>query len=791
MILLTRRKIITGAPPANQLARPVIALVNKTSTSAVLSIAPVPNATIYIWWRGGIRVQESSSLTLSLSNLPPSTNQVISCMAQAAGYQNSPIDGYTFVTNAAPVVDPVGAVALQIQMSSAAGATAAIPLLKYNKQKAITFDYDDGSFSSVENKSKLDSTTFTDGCGNNIPFTAGVFLNILNPGGAELPALPENEAHAAGNITYDDAKDLIAAGWDIGNHGYKHIDGGTESYTDQDLVDLCDEAIFNNTDYKPNTLVVPTNYGGFTQAAANRGYVCSLSQADETADGWPQWDNQWNYIRRISVLNAVSNLFWMKRDFATSWSNGNNAFTNLTNLNSASTASWLGMGTHGMSSGERTVFNSWLDQIKAQMGDDIIFTSAREFAEYQHLRQTIDKSESVSGNNLNVALDFTDVPNKQRLSWYDLSFVIGGTGTIQNVTCDDDRFTVTFNPTTRLVNIRYRKTNFTDEVVEPEPENRDAILDAVDVAYFFDDALNGAGQPATEGEVVATIAAAKGGVNLPYTGIPAPQLGLPTKLGKGVEFLNHSECYFAAPLPGTTQGSPKALPEEFTLVFRHMPGQGWEAIQSLPGSFYIGFGGTSQFRGIDSTIWFPGNPALQYLQVSVIHCLVEAYSGTGVQIRLWYNGQDIGTVSAATVSPGITTRRYMLTAGIYTHVTEHIMLGIFHRFSKFTDAERTAYLNEINGYFGLGDMPTKPYAANVGFTSSGSTRTATYNYVGSNPENTAAVDIKWFARSGSPFNYEPIGTGKVITYSGGGTIIPMIKVFDNQGNSWRWMSPVM
>ena len=478
-----------------KLATPVIALNSKTDTTADLSIGAIPNATNYIWYNNDIQIQSSSSVTLNLTGLTAATNYTITCKAQATGYTDSDLGQYSLQTNGSNPSD-INNVTLQIQMSNADNATVTIPLLKYNKQKIITFDYDDNNISSLSNHTnKLSTTYYTDGCNNNIPFTAGVFLNIRSWwDNAELPALDTETAHARGSITYDEGKQLILAGWDIGNHGYYHVDGGEvieatgETFTDQQLVDMDTDAILQNTNYLSNTLVVPTNYAGFTDAAANSNYIASVSQADETADGWPQWDNQWYAVRRISMLQEVNDLFWFKRDFAVSgWNADAGPVADLPDLTNATEPSWLGIGTHAMDTDEENYFYSWIDSIKQQMGDTVMFTSAREFAEYQHLRLNLSKSQTQQQSTINLNVDYTSIPNKDTLSWYDVSFIVSGEGTIQNVTCNDNRFNVSFNAATGLINLKYRRTEW---VNNPPVEQEHKLVIDKDRLWVADHADN-------------------------------------------------------------------------------------------------------------------------------------------------------------------------------------------------------------------------------------------------------------------------------------------------------------
>lgn len=359
-------------------------------------------------------------------------------------------------------------------------------------------------------------------------------------------------------------------------------------------------------------------------------------------------------------------------------------------------------------------------------------------------------------------------------------------------------------PTAGYIDISYEAVDFYNNyaeaiiveeigIVTPDPgegeDQEKALINVlVDIAYWGDTVLDSGGQAAQEAEVIQTIPDAKGNHNLVYGGDASPDLGRPVKIGDGIDFYNQSQTYFS-------KASTHNLPEEFTIVFRHMPGQGWENIQGVYGAMYVGFGGgidvveTGGGRGIrvlDSIIYVDQNLPLVYLQVCTIHVLFETYNTTGTKATVWYNGNLVGSVESET-----TYRRTTLAIGSNTNIVEHIFLGAFHKFSKLTDQERSDYLELIHAYFGLGDLPTGPYASAVQHQVSGNNHTCNYTYNGQNPENTAAVQYRWYERTGSAFRHTLVGTTKTITYAGGNTLLCAVKVSDNQGNSWRYVSQMI
>ncbi|RYF09314.1 MAG: hypothetical protein EOO42_24045 [Flavobacteriales bacterium] len=119
-----------------------------------------------------------------------------------------------------------------------------------------------------------------------------------------------------------------------------------------------------------------------------------------------------------------------------------------------------------MNTSEEANFRNWIQSIKDRLGDNILFTSLREFLEYQHLRFNVNKTETVVGNELHIRLDYSNVPN-QFISWYDLSLNINTSSTIQSIEVDNGLFSNSFNNANKLVNINFRRTDFVADLVPP------------------------------------------------------------------------------------------------------------------------------------------------------------------------------------------------------------------------------------------------------------------------------------------------------------------------------------
>lgn len=358
---------------------------------------------------------------------------------------------------------------------SASGVSATIPQLKYDKKGSITFDFDDSTMSSLDLKPYFDAATYTDGCGNNISYTAGVAVNGRFQFDNELVGEVGGIGHSRDSIDFSEQRNLIDGGWDILNHSYYHDADGNQTGTPKWgngnnptlNVQQLDSLIYDEVDYKINAGVVPNSDTGYQTAFDNQGYVIGTSQG--TFDSYNVWD-QYFWPKRFSSFPTNWGFIVGHRDFAVSgwpstddnemWGRAEDLITYM-NSNPNEYSQILG-GTHGMNATEQQSFQRWLTYIETNAADRILFTSNREIYEYLLLRNTIGQVQNVSGNTLTITVDYTNIPNNN-FSWFDLSFVLNS-GTISNVTCSDSRFSISFNPTTKLINASYRRTHWQDSI---------------------------------------------------------------------------------------------------------------------------------------------------------------------------------------------------------------------------------------------------------------------------------------------------------------------------------------
>ncbi|WP_448104745.1 hypothetical protein [Pedobacter panaciterrae] len=365
------------------------------------------------------------------------------------------IKGRRFIVSGGGEPPEGDTIEITVNFAGAPGSvTSAFPKMKFNKSKAILMEFDDDSPGLLTAYDRLKTTNYTDGCGNPRNYSLGLALNAKNnfnnaEWGADYP----------GKTTFAQAIALIPFGLDIMNHSYYHEPTGNYpqpadnwTFPQKNFIEMDNFIKLRYNNYKANALVVPTNYAGYQLEAQANGYLFGASEG--TFDGLTPYPSQFNAVGAINNIPKQT-YSAIKRTFSDNWTSGGPHFTALTALFASSSVDYFEIGSHGI--GDGVNFNSWIDSIVAQGGDNLLFQSMREFMEYKHLKEYVTKSQVVNGNTVKITLDYSTVPN-QNISWYDLSLLLTSDAAISNVSINRSDFTLSYNTTTKLINVKKRKT---------------------------------------------------------------------------------------------------------------------------------------------------------------------------------------------------------------------------------------------------------------------------------------------------------------------------------------------
>ncbi|MFV0607164.1 MAG: hypothetical protein ACK5NK_15135 [Niabella sp.] len=319
-------------------------------------------------------------------------------------------------------------------------ATATIATLKYNKQGWASVEWDDNSISSLTGFEKLKNTFYTDGCGNNIPYTGAVAVNGRNQYNNEEAGL------LSMNVTYNQMTDLINCGWDIENHSYYHEPTGNYNYgndRNRNVKEL-EDLIFARINYKMNGLVVPTNYDGFPTAAKNFGYLFSTSQG--TFDGLPPAGNPvYKDVQDFALAPVDFSSF--NRMFYDNWNEMETAAKKAIDVIITKNNHYFRLASHGI---DAAAFSRIIDYFKQKTNDKILMVPTREVMEYRQMAKMPVILELKDGK-LTIQVKIHTLAD--RIRWRDLSFMINSDKKIKSVTALNAIDSVTFNSNTGLINV--------------------------------------------------------------------------------------------------------------------------------------------------------------------------------------------------------------------------------------------------------------------------------------------------------------------------------------------------
>lgn len=347
-----------------------------------------------------------------------------------------------------PVVDSTK-MQFEVVFASAAQTNALKPAkLKYDKQGWISGEWDDNSAATLQAFEILKNFSYTDGCGNKIPYALAVAVNGRHQ-------YDNREfGYWDGLVTYTAMQKLIENGWDIENHSYYHGIEGNYNFGNDWLKNIkeLDDLLFAKIGYRMNGAVVPTSYENFPTAAKNYGYLFSSSQG--TFDGMkpsgqPQWGRGFaDFDWAPEDFSAFGRLFYddwkaMEKDFI-DWCGG--AFSNYN--------SYIRFGSHGI---DEAIFTKMMNYIRDNSKDKFAVLPTREIMEYRIVaRQPIDYK--LDGNKMIVTVDLKNLP--ARFRWKDMSFIAASSDKITAVTAINNIDKVSFNAETGLINIFKQTTKF-------------------------------------------------------------------------------------------------------------------------------------------------------------------------------------------------------------------------------------------------------------------------------------------------------------------------------------------
>lgn len=644
---------------------------------------------------------------------------------------------------------------------------ATVPNLKYNKSSWFSFELDDMSESIPLALSILGGKFFTDGCGNNKPYTMSAAVN----GAREIDGYEYPMNDAVG----DRLRAVIAAGGDLSDHSYYHdpVGFGAGITPLQNTILMQDFIKRKFNGYEVRSKIVPTNYAGHAQAAFEQGYVYSTSQGT-----FDTFTPEWMYAPPGTYSNIGNPFATLRRDFTDSWAGSIADLKTIINNIIANTGKFFRLGSHFID--DETSARSFFNHIETNASDKLLVSNTREILEYREMK-ALPMTQSLLGNVLTIEVDMVNLSSKNR--WKDLSFIITG-GTIQSVTTNAT--SSSFNPATGLVNIFKQTIN--GAVIPAEdiiPEGLE--LKANNIYYAGDSTKYGTSTKALDREAVGTIVDKKGSLNLKYIGdaVPVFTLKPPVLRTLGVDkpyivFENQPHTSYATNVFGASVGINHAI----TFVIEYKPGQDYEAF--MPGftesgnkdggyhatGNYVGnFGdrlraGTSGADHAMSIVGDLGFMIRRLVHIEFKTSTMDFYIDGVLKNSLAYN-PNVGSVNAKIINAlGVETNN-----ALWNFFAMYQFYG-----SNYTNmvSTRTAYFAELITKWNIGQLVPNPHAYNILFTFNNATRnhTVTFNSRNATQQQINNAEYKWVLYGntlngdGGNFNNQRVlGTSSVLNES--------------------------
>ncbi len=331
--------------------------------------------------------------------------------------------------------------------------------LKYHKDFAYSMAFDDGlddTFSVAY--PLLNSLFYSDGCGNQVPFTAGLAWYSENVWGQDL------HNGSPGYMTYQQVSILHDAGWDVMNHSFSHEANfnGIDYYRQ---INRNWDRLWSKTGIRMRYMVPPAGDTNYIQPALVLGYLGAVTSNSSFA-GFPSGS------RVASGLTGLRPVFW-RRLLASDIYSAYDLQYNFAVIASTSTASdplWWNDFTHRVIDspyGASLVyadFEAYFRFIELEYGipgkDNGWIASAPEVYDYLLVRQKIGIQYQISGNRLTIQLNYNEV--LPGLRYADISLLVSGTTSLNLVAKNyPGRVSLGIKGDKQLVNVHFPASYFT------------------------------------------------------------------------------------------------------------------------------------------------------------------------------------------------------------------------------------------------------------------------------------------------------------------------------------------
>jgi chitodextrinase/predicted esterase len=292
--------------------------------------------------------------------------------------------------------------------------------LRYDKNFAYSFTMDDGLLDAYTNLYPLlgggfqsfNNTTypglnFTDGCGNNVPFRAGLAWNSQNVYGQDT------HINNPGILTWDQLIFLNGKGWNILNHSLDHRTGTGTNYDYE--VTQNENILKSKTGIDVKHFVIPAGDTNYKAPAFNNGMIAVYNQStDFPGVGGLQVDGNINLSKFLLFRNFIT-------DDNSTTSNITQPISNVDSKSINGTHYWYNEFTHnvgqthvggGLVYSTMEYYMKYIEKTYGKSGKDNVWMAPLEDVyEYLFVRNNIQYTTSLSGNILEITFDTTNIPS--------------------------------------------------------------------------------------------------------------------------------------------------------------------------------------------------------------------------------------------------------------------------------------------------------------------------------------------------------------------------------------------
>lgn len=422
-----------------------------------------------------------------INDWTPTTAGVYACYAQAIS-NNTPIaysDTISVVfLDATEEEEPIPAntiaIILQLDTIPTDFSIQKTPL-RFNKRIAYSLTLDDGLLDAftvakplfqggtiAANNTAYPGLFYTDGCGNNQSFRAGISVFSVNNS--------EEDLHSGTNSTYltwQQIDNLYENNWDIYNHSYNHASRGWNS--SGQLNDPFPTSIYNyqvtaNAAYiqshttnqiSTTHFIVPSGDDAYYQPALSNQMKAVYNQSWQLIGGSGMGVTVGsNFSLKNLVMNRVS--------IEDNMTNINNALSNINSLATEQNPIWYNEFTHNVGSFNGPIggglqfntFRSYMQNIAdvyGKNGSDVVwFAPLQEVCEYLQVEQAAVVSHAVEGNQVRLLINLDSVATD--LLRYALTLKVSSSANINSIAVEGDIIpTFTFKGTgsNKLINLSW------------------------------------------------------------------------------------------------------------------------------------------------------------------------------------------------------------------------------------------------------------------------------------------------------------------------------------------------